>query len=54
MSSFYIKTYGFDHACLPGDMARACSLSLMSFPQVTVQCKIATMKYSHAMSTDVL
>ena len=39
-SSLYLKYSDFDRACLPGDMARACSLSLISFPRASAQCKI--------------
>ncbi|PTF66550.1 hypothetical protein BUY37_04890 [Staphylococcus cohnii] len=40
-SSLYLKSYDFDCACLPGDMARACSLSLISFPRASARCKIS-------------
>ncbi|TGS85497.1 hypothetical protein EN820_55925, partial [bacterium M00.F.Ca.ET.177.01.1.1] len=39
-SSLYLIYYDFDRACLPGDMARACSLSLISFPRASARCKI--------------
>ena len=40
-SSYYLIYYDFDRACLPGDMVRACSLSLISFPRASARCKIA-------------
>jgi len=41
MGSFYMRiTCDFDRVCLPGDMARACSLSLISFPWASARCKI--------------
>ena len=39
--SLNLKYYDFDRACLPGDMARACSLSLISFPRASARCKIS-------------
>ncbi len=33
--------YDFDRACLPGDMARACSLSSISLPRASTRCKIS-------------
>ena len=40
LPALYLKSSDFDRACLPGDMARACSLSLISFPRASAQCKI--------------
>ena len=40
-SSLYLKYCDFDRACLPRDMARACSLSLISFPQASARYKIS-------------
>ena len=37
---FYLKISDFGRACLPGDMARASSLSLISFPRASARCKI--------------
>ena len=40
LSFFIWITCDFDRACLPGDMARACSLSLISFPWASARYKI--------------
>ncbi|MBB2506805.1 transposase [Staphylococcus cohnii] len=52
-SSLYLKYYDFDRACLPGDMARACSLSLILFPRASARCKISSHKIEKLLNDDI-